>query len=108
MRNKEQIKLIMNDFDFKKIHSTMKFLNWKWSYENGEKKVPTVSDLISVAEFCLNKVANSTDDSTTFNVGGFEADKKDNMLELRFILEKVNPLSSLFNPDTKNELERKS
>jgi len=108
MRNREQIKIIMSDFDFKKVHLAMKALDWKWTYENEKKKVPPVEDLISIAEHCLNNLANSKNRNATLNIGGFEAEKAEGILELRFILEKVNPLSHIFNPDAKNELARKS
>lgn len=108
MKYKEQIKHIMADCDFKRIHSVMSFLGWKWAYSNGEKKVPPVADLMSIAEDCLNKVATSEENSATCSVGGFEAEKIEGTLELRFILDRVNPLSHLLNPDAKNELARKA
>jgi hypothetical protein len=109
MKSKEQIKMILADCNFKRIHSVMNFLNWKWTYSNGEKKVPPVADLISVAEDCLNNVVNSEDKSVTCSVGGFEAEKIDGILELRFNIERVNPLSSILNSDAKqNKLVRKT
>jgi hypothetical protein len=108
MRKQEQIKHIMSDFDFNKIHSVMKFLDWKWSYENGDKKTPNVDDLKSIAEHCLNQVSDSEDEISVCSAGGFEAEKIENTLELRFILDKVNPLEKLLNLNAKNDLARKS
>lgn len=108
MRKQEQIKHIMSDFNFEKIHSVMKFLDWKWSYENGDKKIPTIDDLKSVAEHCLSQVSDSEDESSLFSAGGFEAEKIQNTLELRFILDKVNPLEKILNVNAKNDLARKS
>lgn len=96
-RQKEQIEIILDGIDFKKIHSVMKFLNWEWKIQNNESKVPDISELKSTAEFCLNKVANSNDEIAHFETGGFEADKIENVLELRFVLEKANPLASILN-----------
>lgn len=107
MRKQEQIKHIMNDFDFAKVHSVMKFLDWKWSYDTGEKKTPNIDDLKSIAEHCLTQVSNSEDESAVCSAGGFEAEQIQGTLELRFILDKVNPLSTLLNLDAKNELARK-
>ena len=36
------IQNILDNFDFEKCHQTMKFLNWKWGFEN---MVPTVNML---------------------------------------------------------------
>jgi hypothetical protein len=108
MKSKEQIKIILADCDFKLIHSVMNFLNWKWTYSNGEKKVPPVADLISIAEDCLNNVADSEDKSATCSVGGFEAEKIEGILELRFNIERVNPLSILNSDAKQNKLVRKT
>lgn len=113
MRKQEQIQTILNEFDFVKIHSAMTHLKWLWTYDNGEgnppvKKIPALEDLKDIAEHCLNQVANSQDNSATFYAGGFEAEKIENILELRFILDRVNPLSQLLNTDAADELARKA
>lgn len=108
MRKQEQIQLILSEVDFKRIQKVMTTLDWKWDIEGKGKVVPSVTELRDVAELCLQKVANSKDESTTFSAGGFEAEKIENTLELRFIIERVNPLSHVLNPDAKNELARKA
>ncbi len=110
MKNKkeEQIKFILDDFDFKKIHSVMKFLTLKWKFNKDIYKVPNIAELRNAAELCLNKVANSPDEISHFSIGGFEADKIENTLELRFVLDKVSPLNQLLNPGTKNGMARKA
>lgn len=95
MKNKEQISFIMSQFDFEKIHSVMKFLKWKWKFSNNEFRVPNIEELKIAAINCLNKVATSHDEVDHFSIGGFEADKINNVLELRFILDKSNPLSQM-------------
>lgn len=96
----------MQDCDFAGIQKAMAAMNIGWTYDTG-KQVPSVSDLRSIAEQCLNKVAYSKEDST-YSCGGFEAERLNNILELRFVLERVNPLKTLLNTDAKNELERKA
>lgn len=103
MKNKEQIKYILADFNFKRINSVMTFLDWKWNFDNKEIKVPDIKDLISIATHCLNEVSNSNDNSALCTMGGFEAEKIEGTLELRFILERVNPLSSILNTDARDK-----
>lgn len=105
MKYKEQIKMIMQDCDFAGIQKAMTALNICWTYDNG-KQIPSVSDLKSIAEQCLNKVAYSQEDST-YSCGGFEAERMNNILELRFVLERVSPLKTLLNNE-KNKLEGKA
>jgi len=107
MKYKEQIKCIMQDCDFNGIHKAMTAMNIQWTYDN-EKQVPSVNDLKSIAERCLNNVAYSKDESAEFACGGFEAERIDNILELRFVLERISPLKILLNPDNKDELARKA
>jgi len=106
MKYKEQIKCIMQDCDFAGIQKAMIAMNIGWTYENG-KQTPSISDLKSIAEQCLNKVAYSKEEST-YSCGGFEAEKINNILELRFVLERISPLKILLNPDAKDELARKA
>ena len=109
MKNKVQIKHILADFNFKQIQSVMTFLGWKWNFDNKETRVPDVQELVSVATHCLNEVSSSSDSSALCAMGGFEAEKIEGTLELRFILERVNPLSSILNPDARNnQLARKA
>lgn len=98
----------MGIFNFKDVHTTMTALNWTWKYENGEIKVPPIEDLKSMAEFCLNRVADSEDETASSAFGGFEADKVEETLELRFIVDRANPLSPMLNHKATNELARKA
>lgn len=93
----EQIKVILEDFDFKKVHSTMTFLNWEWKFENG-RRVPSYQELEHNAKMQLRKAWESKENYECVSLGGFEAVKMDGVLELRFVLEISNPLSKLFNP----------
>lgn len=93
---KEQIDLILESFDFKKVHSTMTFLDWKWRFDNGIR-VPTYQELQHNAKLQLEKVAESKEETATCSIGGFRAYKEGNILQLSFILTSSNPLGNLLN-----------
>lgn len=108
MRKQEQIQLIMDAFDFKKVHSVMTFLNIKWRYENGDIKIPTIDDLKGNALFCLNKVSDSKESNTSLNAGGLETIKVNGALGLKFNIEYVHPLYPLTNKKDSDAVERKA
>ena len=90
----EQIENILSDMDFKKIQSVMKHLNWKWEdSESGKKRVPNESELAIAAEHCINKAYEHKDEF--FTSGGFECEIINGAIELRFVIERVNPLSRI-------------
>lgn len=99
IRHEEQIQMILKDFDFKTIHDTMLFLNRKWNYPNKPAATPTLEELKQIAFGCLQNVTLSTDETAIFSTGGFEAEKMEGMLQLTFVLERVNPLKALLNPE---------
>lgn len=91
----EQIQIILKDMDFEKIHNVMNFLDWTWTNsESGEKIIPDVNELSANAELCMNKAIES--DFDYFNSGGFECEIIEGAIELKFVIEKINPLSRLF------------
>ena len=92
----EQKKMILKDFDFKRVERVMKSLEWEWIGEEGIRYTPTISDLIRVADLCLTQVMKSKEKEDTYSIGGFESVKINGVLELRFIIEKNNALSVLF------------
>jgi len=104
MKYKEQIKCIMQDFNFVGLNKAMTAMNIGWSYESGNQ-IPSVSDLKSIAERCLNNAAYSKNESSEYAIGGFEATKINNVLELRFVIERVSTLKFLLNPDV-NEKDK--
>lgn len=79
----KQIKEIMTEFDFEKVHKVMKFLNWKWS----EVGVPSINMLKMTAKQLLSEVALSHNDDTWTETGGFRVEKRFNKLTLSFVLE---------------------
>lgn len=92
----EQKKMILKDFDFKRVERVMKSLEWEWIGEGGIRYTPTISDLTRVADLCLTQVMKSKEKEDTYSIGGFESVKINGVLELRFIIEKNNALSVLF------------
>ena len=96
MKNKEQIKIILEDFDFKKVHKAMIAVDWKWKFQNG-RRIPSYQELEHNAKITLEKVASSKEEVVVFKLGGFCASKENNILQLQFILEESNSLSYLLN-----------
>ena len=93
---KAQIRIVLDGFDFTDVHLAMTALKRKWKFENG-LRVPSYQELEHNAKLILEKVADSKDDVASFSIGGFEATKQDNILQLRFILVSSNPLNALLN-----------
>ena len=91
----EQRDIILKDFDFKRVERVMKSLNWEWVDKDGIKYTPSENDLKVAASLCLNQVIKSKEDEDTCCIGGFEALRINGVLELRFIVEKANPLSNI-------------
>lgn len=96
MKKDEQIKLVMEEFNFEKIHSVMTHQQMKWNFGGGDKRIPTIEELKHNAELQLRKAM--ANELGYFSLGGFEASFENNILQLRFILETSNPLGALFNP----------
>ena len=78
----EQLNLIMERFDFEKVHAYMKLTNWKWIDE-----VPSVNKLRTTAERLLYDVIASDDSTTTSGTGGFAASKFTWGIQLAFSIE---------------------
>lgn len=91
----EQKEMILSDFDFKRVQRVMKALKWQWVGKDGVKYMPNEDDLSIVAGFCLSQVITSKSEEDLCSIGGFEALKINGVLELRFVIEKANPLSKI-------------
>ncbi len=78
----------------------MKALNWTWKDEDGNRTIPDLDELKSVAKFCLKEAYKR---KGNFAMGGFEADEEEGALELRFIVDRVNILPLLFNDTNKTK-----
>lgn len=79
-RNTAVVELIMQSFDFHKVHKAMESLGWRWAL-TGDRglDVPTVDDLRETARDLLERVRSGERIST----GGFEATED----SLTFIVE---------------------
>jgi len=85
---------ILDELDFDKIHSVMKFLDWRWSTSEDGLEVPTISEmrktcrkyLILTAEHCLTEKSKEYYTAT----GGFRFEGRlydDGFLFLRVAFE---------------------
>lgn len=91
----EQIKLNLEMLDAELIHDVMRYLGWTWrDSSTGEQRVPMPSQIKAHAETCMRKAFESEDNF--FKAGGFEAEVIEGMVEIRFILTRINPLSHIF------------
>jgi hypothetical protein len=109
MRTKEQIDLILDTFNFKNVQVTLAALGRTWAQGNEIPKVPTEDEIKNLAEFLLQKAANSSEKNAYYELCDLEAEKIDNkLLELRFVLERANPLKAIHNPVLKNDVARKA
>lgn len=83
---KKQIEIILKDFDFEKVHETMKSTNWKYGKKNkkGEYKLetPSIEYLKKSAQDLLEKVIK--EDLFYTSTGGFTALKAKKQLFLFF------------------------
>lgn len=105
----EQKKLILSEFDFDKIQKAMQLLGIKYTVSDNKQAVPTKEQLLAVADYCIEMATKL--DEKSFSIGGFEAEIVNGVMELRFILERVNILKNVYGsekPILNNEIQRKS
>jgi replication initiation and membrane attachment protein DnaB len=89
----EQKNVIIEDFDFDSIHKVFKVLGIRVKTDASEKaSIPSLKTLKTIAEKCMDVVINSKSKEYTCEMCGFEAEKKHGLLELRFVLFRVNLL----------------
>lgn len=79
---------VLDNFDFKRVHETMKHLGWRWRMENGERAVPSMYRLMKTADKLLCEVAEYYGDNEIHAVstGGLQASLNGDRLSLRFVL----------------------
>lgn len=66
---KDDIDMILDEFDFEKAHKVMEFLDWKWGDE-----VPTIGGMRRIARRLLNEAAESK--ILAIGTGGFQVRKR--------------------------------
>ncbi len=90
----EQIKLTLDELNIDAISSVLKHLGIKWKVpKTGEERIPTKDDISSVAEYCMREAFKSKD--KRFEIGGFEAEVSEGIIEIKFVIARANPLSKL-------------
>ena len=67
---KAKIKDILKNFDFERVHSIMKMLDWKWAMVKNDNGIPSVDELKAEAKRLL--IAAATE-RTQVATGGFRA-----------------------------------
>lgn len=84
----DQINVILDRFDFDRVHRAMVALNWTWSEtEEGRDRVPTKPDLRRTARQQLRLMDGRYDYCSS---GGFVARRdEDGSLSLEFVIESV-------------------
>lgn len=89
VRNEKIIDLVIEKFDFYKVHKAMDATNWKWAGKIGEE-VPSIRNIIDTAKDLLEKVMEhyeETGETTSWATGGFTAYISDEEIGLSFCFE---------------------
>ncbi len=84
-----QIKVIMESFDFERVHSTMVALDWEWNMRKIENRVPTLKEIKDNVEWQLNSLIEYWKGSPLEQgTGGFEVSvNKYAELGIKFVVE---------------------
>jgi len=86
-----QIREILNNFDFNRVHDIMEFMGWKYSFGEGHNRVPTVDDLKKHAGIMLMFIARANGGTHHLKSGGFSVEQyytdQGNKMSLEFIVE---------------------
>lgn len=95
MKNKldKAFNIMLNEFDFEKVHKVMKFLNWQWAECGTAPSVVKMKDFVKKLYIdCIKECFVRNTNSMTISVGGFEfhiekTEDNDVFMNLNFILE---------------------
>lgn len=79
----QQIKNILEEFDFKRVQKAMKALNWKYCTSDFKEYIPDIQELKNTAQHCLEHAIKHQLSET----GGFLAVHSGGVLNLYFIIE---------------------
>ena len=83
---KQQIKNILEEFDFKRVHDAMVALDWHYTdYHENKSYIPDIQELKNTAQHCLEKAVKYQLSET----GGFLAVHSGGVLNLYFVLEET-------------------
>jgi hypothetical protein len=75
-RNEQDIKYIIDNFDWEKVHRVMKFLNWRWGTAT-DGMVPSIGRLVLEGKRLLEELMASDKDVKSIETGGFVARRWD-------------------------------
>jgi hypothetical protein len=103
---RDAIPIVMNRFDFAKVHKVMTFLNWKWATTSVGYNVPTLDDLMNEAQrqlsMCVDEYTKRGRPASGMNIssGGFQAnvvtfERGEPQLQLLFYVDEISHNSSL-------------
>ena len=86
---------IMEEFDFRKVQRVMKMLDWKWSQDVGERRVPSLDEMKTHVEVLMNSAIRNKRGAEDKNVyvssGGFKVTINEyNRMSLEFVVERYN------------------
>ena len=79
---------ILDNFDFRKVHTAMRSIDWQWQHGADGFKVPSTQRLFEVARRILTSVEDG--ETACISTGGFTAYIEDGILGLEFVLEVCN------------------
>ena len=83
---KQQIKNILEEFDFEHVHDSMVALDWHYTdYHENKSYIPDIQELKNTAQHCLEKAVKYQLSET----GGFLAVHSGGVLNLYFVLEET-------------------
>ena len=83
---KQQIKDILEEFDFEHVHDSMVALDWHYTdYLENKSYIPDIQELKNTAQHCLEKAVKYQLSET----GGFLAVHSGGVLNLYFVLEET-------------------
>lgn len=82
---KQQIKNILEEFDFGRVQKAMKALNWKYWTSDFKEYIPDIQELKNTAQHCLEHAIKCNFSKN----GGFLATHEFGVLNLYFVLEET-------------------
>lgn len=94
----KMVAVVMENFDFNRVHRVMVNLDWKWVIGDGETTVPSIYRLTRNAERLLREAAQHYGEEEFYScgTGGFMAHLEGETLTLQFILSTMTTNASDF------------
>ena len=82
----KRIEDVIKNFDFVQVHKVMQHLDWIWHDSLSEDKVPSVGELVLVAQGLMEKAIECGTKDTEIACGGFQVQYVEGSLNLMFVL----------------------